>query len=443
MPFRRKRLVFWLVRAYVRRWLKTILVFFVLGILLATVLLRFLPAIANIQNTKTVGIVGSYTTDTLPLSIQREISRGLTIVKEDGSTTEDLLSSIETSEDGRKYVVVLRNDIFFHDGQQLKASDVNYNFKDARSETVDERSIRFDLSEPFSPFLVSISRPIFKKGLVGVGPYKLRGLKFNGPFIRSLTLEPVDKSKNTRKIYQFYPTEEAVKIAFMLGEVEIIPHIKDPSIFSHWPNLEIEKTYSPYELVTLFFNTKDDVLNSKDIRQALTYALPDTFAGGLSASSPLSYTSYAYLKQPEKFTRNTTRALELLSKEKGKEVMVIHLTSDEKLEEQARAIAKLWEEVGVKTEVQTTKTVPANFQAFLGVFHIPFDPDQYVLWHSTQHTNITGYANQKIDKLLEDGRKTRDHTERERIYSDFQRHLVDEAPAAFLYYPAISTVKRK
>ena len=119
------------------------------------------------------------------------------------------------------------------------------------------------------------------------------------------------------------------------------------------------------------------------------------------------------------------------------------MTVDEKLKDLAQIITKSWEEVNVKTNIQTTSSLPDNFQAFLEIVRLPIDPDQYLLWHSTQTTNITGYNNPKIDKLLEDGRKTQDRLERERIYGDFQKYLVDDAPAAFLYYPTIYTVKRK
>jgi len=74
---------------------------------------------------------------------------------------------------------------------------------------------------------------------------------------------------------------------------------------------------------------------------------------------------------------------------------------------------------------------------------IPIDPDQYIFWHSTQaNTNITGLVNAKIDKLLEDGRMEQDQEKRKKIYIDFQKRLVDELPALFLYYPTSYTVTR-
>ena len=87
------------------------------------------------------------------------------------------------------------------------------------------------------------------------------------------------------------------------------------------------------------------------------------------------------------------------------------------------------------------------FQVYLGDFTVPKDPDQYMLWHSDQESNITKFRSLRIDKLLEDGRKTVAVKERKRIYDDFQKYLLDDAvidtPASFLYFPYTYTLKRR
>ena len=65
------------------------------------------------------------------------------------------------------------------------------------------------------------------------------------------------------------------------------------------------------------------------------------------------------------------------------------------------------------------------------------DPDQYVLWHTTQtqESNVSGVALAALDKLLEDGRETLDQSVRAARYQEFTRLLLDASPAIFLYYP--------
>ncbi len=86
-----------------------------------------------------------------------------------------------------------------------------------------------------------------------------------------------------------------------------------------------------------------------------------------------------------------------------------------------------------------------DFDMFLAFWKIPTDPDQYFFWHSTQagRGNIVNIKNVRIDKLLEDGRKYIEPANRKKEYLDFQKILVDELPAAFLYYPYSYTVTRK
>ncbi len=110
----------------------------------------------------------------------------------------------------------------------------------------------------------------------------------------------------------------------------------------------------------------------------------------------------------------------------------------------AENIAKYWGEIGIDTSIQVSSVIPDEFQSFLAVFDIPSDPDQYSFWHSTQEqTNITEYKSPRIDKLLEDGRSELNTDERKKIYLDFQRFLVEDSPAIFLYHPKNYNIKRK
>ena len=106
-------------------------------------------------------------------------------------------------------------------------------------------------------------------------------------------------------------------------------------------------------------------------------------------------------------------------------------------EKLAQTIQKSWEKLGIKSKIEIVNRIPEKFQIFLYSFSVKKDPDQYALWHSSQATNISRYKNLRIDKLLEDGRSTTDPKARLSIYADFQKYLLDDAPASFLYYPRV------
>ena len=154
----------------------------------------------------------------------------------------------------------------------------------------------------------------------------------------------------------------------------------------------------------------------------------------LSSISPFSWSYNPQVKPYEKDIEKTKEAKDLTLK----------LSTLPNLLKLAEKIAKEWQEVGVNVEVEVVTSVPSDYDAFLATVDIPKDPDQYSLWHSTQTgTNISKYNNPRIDKLLEDGRTELDQETRKRIYLDFQRFLIEDSPAIFLYHPTFYTVTRK
>ena len=134
-------------------------------------------------------------------------------------------------------------------------------------------------------------------------------------------------------------------------------------------------------------------------------------------------------------------------KDLSKEVLnnlSLNIATTPVLLDEAEAIAKNWRDLGITVNVQVISSIPENFDAFLAILDIPRDPDQYSLWHSSQEaSNISNYKNPRIDKLLEDGRTVTNESERKKIYLDFQRFLVEDSPAAFLYHPISYSVSRK
>ncbi len=84
-----------------------------------------------------------------------------------------------------------------------------------------------------------------------------------------------------------------------------------------------------------------------------------------------------------------------------------------------------------------------DVQAVLLSREVPADPDQYTWWHSNQSANISNYQNPRVDKLLEDARKETDQQRRKVMYLEFQRYLVEDVPAMFLYYVTEHDVDRK
>jgi peptide/nickel transport system substrate-binding protein len=219
---------------------------------------------------------------------------------------------------------------------------------------------------------------------------------------------------------------------------------KDTS-FNQFPNATVEKHIDYSQLVTLFYNTQDKVLSDKKFRDALSYTLPDTIAQGERAASSLPPQSWAYRQNSlrEQDTEHATLLLKDVKDQYKENIPTLTISTLPNYKDLAQIITKEWKKIGIKTKIKVVNNLPDQYQIFLGKFNVSHDPDQYSLWHSDQTNNITNYKNIRIDKLLEDGRKTLDQDQRIKFYEEFQKYLADDQPASFLYFPYVYSVSRK
>jgi peptide/nickel transport system substrate-binding protein len=93
------------------------------------------------------------------------------------------------------------------------------------------------------------------------------------------------------------------------------------------------------------------------------------------------------------------------------------------------------------------KKRPVGFDALILGWSTAADPDQFVVWHSSQmganELNHIGYASPEADALLEVGRTTCHQTDRVKYYHRLHQVLADDQPVVFLYWrdalPAIAS----
>ncbi len=431
-----------LIAAFLGRFKGLLFLSFALGIL-SFIILRILGPTLFSQSTEKIGITGRYRADNLPDSIISKVGDGLTKVDESGVVEPSLASSWETPDKGKTWFFYLRDDIYWQDGKQVTSDTIKYDFSDVEIETPDEKTIVFKLQNAFSPFPTVVSKPTFKKGLLGTGEWRVKKITVAGGYTQELILT---NKKEGKIIYRFYPTEERAKLAYKLGYIDRLINLYDPTPLDTWKTVKTVKESNNSQVVSVFFNVQDRYLSEKSLRQALVYAIDNKSFDEERAYGPLSPASWAYNPQVKTYSYDKLRAKELINELDEEQIkdLEIKLVTTPILLPTAERIAKYWEAIGVKTVLQVSSGIPIDYQALLAVIEIPKDPDQYSMWHSTQaSTNISNYQNPRIDKLLEDGRAELTIVERSKIYLDFQRFLVEDSPAAFLYHSPAYTISRK
>lgn len=404
---------------------------------------RFGPVFLARSN-EHIGVVGRFGLDNLPRPILNIVSQGLTQVESDGTLKPGLASTWETNDKGKTWIFRLDQNKVWQDGKKISSQDLHFSFSDVVVEKPDIKTVVFKIQSPFAPFPTVVSSPLFKKGLLGNGDFKVNKITVWSGNVEKIAMS--DKQKNVKTFY-FFPTEDRAKLALKMGQISTLIEIFNPEPFNGWRTVKVAGSTDFSKYAAVFFNTqKGQLTANKSLRQALSYAINKDGLDQTRALGPISPDSWAFNPQVKPYSYSPAKAKELIEglskEERGK--LSLKLSTTPLLINVAEKIARDWRAIGVKTSVQATSGVPETFDAFLAIFDIPQDPDQYALWHSNQDvTNLANYSNPRIDKLLEDGRTQIDQASRQKIYLDFQRFLLEDAPAAFLYHPTLYTISRR
>jgi len=395
---------------------------------------------------ETIGLEGIYTIKNLPDDIANQISYGLTVnSKNDKAVISPVVESLSIENENKDYIFTLKDNIFWHNGKKLIASDIDYSsISGIKINVLNENQVKISIEKEFSPILSILSKPLFKfkKDTIGLGQYKIKKYTLQEGHLKTLYLNPT-KDNLSRIIYRFYQNENDLINAYKLGDVDQIKINSLPEELSKWNNSKItQKIETNEKYSAIFFNTQK--INNTQLRQALAYATPKTKDKNERCLGPISPESWAYNPNIKEYAFNATRAKELFENNKIDSINLI--VGDRRLLSVAEDIKKSWESIlGLQTNISITNQIDiTNFDAILTYGSIPHDPDQYLFWHSTQigKNNLTKLNDSRIDKLLEDGRFAIGQIERKEIYQDFQKYLLEESPTIFLSYPDIYTITR-
>lgn len=405
---------------------------------------------ALLPQKEVIGRIGSFSYTSIPDDILNQISNGLLIINEKGEYVPALASSWEILDNGRKYRINLRKDLLWNDNRLFDTKDINYKFKDVSVKVINNYSFEFNLQRRLPIFLSYLTRPIIRYPLIGVaGLFRVEKIRSQSDVISEIYLTP-NKSGFKPIIYKFYDNESQMINAYKLGEINqmIVQRKNTADTFKDWTNTLVSKSVDYSRLFTLFFNLKNPIFKEKDIRQAVSEAIDraSLSALGVVADSPIPPVSWAYNKNLKKKSYDPDATKAILKKYiTASDSAKIQISTYYDYLDSADQINKFLTDVGLKSTLSIISSGDlSDFDVLITYWKVPVDPDQYFFWHSTQaQGNITSYKNVKIDKLLEDGRDTVSIEDRKQIYSDFQKIIVDDDPALFLYYPYIYTIKRK
>ncbi len=401
-----------------------------------------------------------------------------------------LAEEYEFSEDGLEVTFYLREGVTFHNGQPFTAKDVKYTYdwvldpdngapnrdlflEIEEVEIVDDYTVTFHLTEPFSYIISNIARlniypheyaeevgEDFNVEPVGTGPFSLeeweRGerivLKANEDFWGGAP-------KADYLVFRFIPDDSARLLALEGGEIDLyqggIIH-EEVGRLDDNPNFTVHTWYGAgYDYVG--FNTTNEYLQDHRVRKAIShlidregiveYVLNGFGEPGITHIIPVLPWFNENL-QPHEYSRE--KAKELLAEAgypDGGFKLRIHSRDNDVNQQIAELLQYELETVGIEAEVFVEEWATLFDRAFRSDDHDLLimgwagqtDPDRasYRQFHSegARHP-YTYYSNPRMDELLEKGRIVPPESEESRaIYNEVQEIVHEEVPYAVIFYP--------
>ena len=436
---------------------------------------------------KTLDPIG--TNDVASSNVMLQIYQNLVKVNEKGEVVPDLAESYKKI-DSVTYEFKIRKGVKFHNGEELKASDVKFTLERAASplgaavshlfealdvaslKLVDDYTIQMKLKYVFPPFVatslthtggsilnekaVKAAGKDYGQSPVGTGPFKF--VKWTkGDNIELTRYDEFSGQKAAYKTLIIRPIPEVTNRAIELesGGIDVCYEVSTNDLKRLGENKDI-KVLRVLDNGTSFMgmNTKKKPYDDVRVRQAISYAIDtptvvdSVWRGiGKAAAGPVSpKIKYANTElKPHEY--NVEKAKQLLKEAGFPDGFKTSIWTNDRKEriDMATIMQNQLKQVGITAEIKVVEwgaylegTARGEQDMFIiGWTASGNDPDisLFAQFHSSKHGaggNRAFYKNDKVDELLMKGRQMDDSDARKKIYFDLQDMIKADAPWIFL-----------
>lgn len=434
------------------------------------------------QNTTTVRNVLDYEVQTL------------VTFNEKGELQPLLATSWEWSDTGNALTLHLREGVKFHDGTPFDAEAAKFSLgrliddkvstPNGQSyqvinniEVLDDHTIRLDLDYPTADLLNALGDTVSAmmspasvdaegnsyenlQNPVGTGPYKLvRHMRGSQLVFERDEDYWGDKPYYKNVVLKIVPESNALEAGLRAGQLDLImnPPVSDLVALEADPNIAIIKAPSDRS-VYLSFVTNKPPFDSKEVRQALNYAVDKEaiiknvmFDAVNLSDSPFAPSVSGYCETGV-YEYNPEKAKQML-KDAGAEGIQVNMgtprgryTQDY---EATQAIASYLRQVGVQVEIGTADWATYTADIF-SVDRNPYNlfllgwapPAMDAMFQMTYFSKIgwppngvngTFYDNPEMEAIFEKAQREVDDEKRNDMYCQIQKMIFDDAPWMFLW----------
>lgn len=359
-----------------------------------------------------------------------------------------------------------------------------------KAEVIDKYTFRITYKKPFAPALSSwgylpvlpkhllegkdITKVKFGRAPIGMGPFILDkwlsgqqvALKSNHGYFEG---RPYIDSY----IYRIIPDTATMFLELQAGGIDsmdLTPVQFTKQTDTDYFQRNFQKfRYPTFAYTYLGFNFKSPKFKSRKVRQAIAHAVDKEeiidvvlFGLGNPATGPYVPNTWPYNPKVKTYPYDPGMAKKLLAGEgwsdsdgdgwldrEGErfEFTIITNMGNDSRRKAATVIQWRLKHIGIKVDIRIIEWSAfinefidkRRFEACLLGWSIGLDPDQYDIWHSSKtkekEFNFITYSNERVDELLDKGRRAFDIEERKKVYDELQEILAEEVPYVFLYVP--------
>jgi peptide/nickel transport system substrate-binding protein len=309
---------------------------------------------------------------------------------------------------------------------------------------------------------------------VGTGPYRFQEWK---PGEKVVLVANPDYYEGrpylSRIVYRVIPSQATIFLELKASGVDYVSTLTGIQYARQTEYPAFRKAYHKFrypasDYTFLGFNLKDPRFADRRVRQAFAHAISkqeliDGVRLGLAreATGPIRPGTWAYTDRVARFDYDPEKAKALLAEAGWKDRDGDGLVEDrdgkpftltirtnqgnDERKKIAEIVQQRLKDVGIQADIQLIEWAafikefvkPRRFEVIVLGLGTGTDPDQFVVWHSSQRgpdqMNRTGYANPEVDALLEAGRSSCVQSERVRYYHRLQEILAEDLPMIFLY----------
>ncbi len=391
-------------------------------------------------------------------------------VDDAGEVVPVLATDWTVDDSGTVYTFNLRQGVKFHNGEEMKASDVAYSFNRAMSEAALEPYYNYidkveasgdyvvtiTLKDVFAPFVSYLKEfPIVSEKFAsenelltaecGTGPYVLESIDLNTEAVLTAFPDywqgPASIQKATFKVITEATT---AAVAFETGDLDVLFCY---NVSSYAP-LEETGKYNT-QLVTanhtavILLNNAVEPLNDKRVRQALSYATDrDTMIAvayeGLALPTYLMANPYSFGLNEDQFYNhyefNLEKAKELLAEAgypDGLDLGDMTVIGNSYHEKYAQVWQQSLAQIGVTINIVSSESAVAdtvNHDYITATMGETFTEDMAYTSNYYVMDNKCCYDNEEVADLYDEAAKELDPAKREELYAKIVDIIYDECP---------------